>query len=68
MSTATYLLVAAFMGATILWQLKTGEALGAWWSGRILRAERPRAFWLILAMQCAILVTFLVTGKSWLLR
>jgi hypothetical protein len=57
-----------FLACVLVWQLRSGVALGAWWSPRITRADRPQQYWLILAAQGAILLLFLLTGRSWHVR
>jgi hypothetical protein len=63
-----YWLVVLVMCAAILWQLRTGEALGAWWYRRIFREEMPGTYWLILAAEAMMLIAFMVTGRSWHIR
>lgn len=41
-----------------------GKALGI----KITRQDGPRAYWLVVAVQGAILVAFLLSGKTWHLR
>jgi hypothetical protein len=67
-SSTTYYLVALSMGGVLVWQIVSGEALGAWWQGRIFREDRPKTYWFMLAVQCAILIAFLFTGRSWPVR
>ena len=68
MSPAVYLLLALFLAGVLAWQLASGVAMGAWWYPRIVRRDRPLAYWLVVALQAAILVAFILTGKSWRLR
>lgn len=42
--------------------------MGAWWYPRIVRRDRPVAYGLVVALQAAILVAFILTGESWRLR
>ncbi len=68
MSTTTYCLIALLLSGLLLWQLVSGVALGGWWHRQILREDSPKTYWFVLAIQCAILIAFLVTGKSWHIR
>jgi hypothetical protein len=52
----------------MLWELYTGVAAGNWRRPRIVRDERPFAYWSIMALQFLILILFLVKGKSMLWR
>jgi len=61
-------LMALFLAAVLAWQLASGQALGTWWFPNITRPDSPRAYWFAVAVQGAILVAFLVTGKKWQLR
>lgn len=42
--------------------------MGAWWYPRIVLRERPVAYGLVVALQAAILIAFILTGESWRLR
>lgn len=68
MSHLGYGLMALFLAAVLAWQLISGKALGTWWSGQIMRQDRPLAYWIAVALQGVILIAFLVTGRSWHLR
>ena len=68
MSSTTYYLVALSMGGVLVWQIVSGEALGAWWQGRIFRVDSPKTYWFVLGVQFAILIAFVVTGRSWHIR
>jgi hypothetical protein len=68
MSGPGFYFFASFQACVLVWQLRSGEALGAWWWARITRAERPLQYWLLLAAQGAILILFLLTGRSWRVR
>lgn len=68
MSTATYYLLAFFLAGVWLWQFVCGQALGTWWHPPITRWDKPKAYWFVMAVQCAILIAFLLTGKSWHVR
>ena len=68
MSAATYYFILLLMSGVLLWQLKSGEALGAWWQGRIFRVDSPKTYWFVLGVQCAILIAFVVSGRSWNIR
>lgn len=65
----TYYLLAIFLVSVLIWQIVTGITSVAWlWHSRITREDKPIFFWGILAVQLAILIAFLVTGKSWQIR
>ena len=68
MSTTNYYLLAMFLAGVLLWQLISGKALGAWWHPVITRRGNPPTYWLVLAVQFAILAGFLLTGKAWHIR
>ena len=68
MSNLSYRLMALFLAAVLPWQLSSGRALGTWWFPRITRRDNPRAYWFAVAVQGAILVAFLMTGKTWHMR
>ena len=68
MSHPGYALMALFLAAVLAWQLVSGRALSAWWSGQIRRQHRPGAYWFSVAAQGAILIAFLLTGQSWHVR
>ncbi len=68
MSKLSYGLMALFLAAVLAWQLASGRALGTWWYPNITRQDSPWAYWFVVAVQGAILVAFLVTGKTWHLR
>jgi hypothetical protein len=68
MSGTKYLLVALFMVGVLLWQLVSGTALGTWWRPGINREEDPATYWFVVAIQGAILIAFLFTGRKWHLR
>jgi hypothetical protein len=68
MSNFSYSLVALFLAAVLVWQLVSGTALGSWWFPRATRRENPRAYWVVVAIQGAILLAFLMTGKTWNVR
>jgi hypothetical protein len=52
----------------MLWQLASGRAFGPWWRPTVQRDDAPRAYWLRLVTQAAILLAFLLTAKDWHLR
>jgi hypothetical protein len=69
MSNTTYVLVAAFMAAVLVWQVVSGvSSVVWWWRPRVARRENPGIFWTAIALQLAVLVAFLLTGRSWQLR
>jgi hypothetical protein len=68
MSNLTYYLLTLLMVAVLVWQVLTGKALGTWWSGPISRQDNPGAYWFAVAAQGALLIAFLMTGKSWPVR
>ena len=68
MSSTSYYLVALLMCGVLLWQIVSGSAMGAWWDPRISRQDRPKTYWFVLAVQCAVLMAFLFTGRSWHVR
>jgi hypothetical protein len=63
-----YGFTAIFLAAVLAWQLIVGRALGTWWFPNITRQNNPGAYWLVVAVQGAILVAFLMTGKTWHMR
>jgi hypothetical protein len=67
-SRPSYGLMALLLAAVLAWQLVSGKPLSAWWSGLITRQDRPRAYWFSVAAQGAILIAFLLTGKTWQVR
>ncbi len=69
MSGITYYLVALFMAGVLVWQFISGRAPGAWWNAKIItRQDNPGAYWFAVAAQGAILLAFLLTGKTWHVR
>jgi hypothetical protein len=42
--------------------------LGTWWFPRITRGDNPGVYWFVVAIQGAMLIAFLMTGKSWNVR
>ena len=68
MSWTTYYLLALFLCGVLLWQILSGTAIGAWWYPRITRHDNPKTYWVMLAVQCAILLAYLFTGRSWHVR
>lgn len=68
MTNATYYGMAWFLAAVLVWQFISGQALGAWWRPRLGRRENPRGYWLVLAVQVAIFIAFVTTGKTWHVR
>jgi len=60
--------MALFLAAGLMWQLVSAQALGSWWSPRLTRQDNPAGYWFVLAVQGAILVAFLATGRTWHLR
>ena len=69
MSDATYCVVALLLAAIPAAALVSGKAPGVWWwRTSVSRLHQPAAYWLIVAVQCGILVLFLFTGRSWHLR
>ncbi|HYM34365.1 MAG TPA: hypothetical protein VET48_03160 [Steroidobacteraceae bacterium] len=68
MSDAMYHGLALLLAAVLLWQLISGKALGTWTRPVVARANDPGIYWILLTIHCAILIIFLLTGKSWHLR
>jgi hypothetical protein len=68
MSNSSYFLTALFLAGVLAWQLVSGNALGVWWNPRITRRDNPGAYWLVVVMQGAIFLAFLMTGKTWHVR
>ena len=68
MSNFSYSLVALFLAAVLVWQLVSGTALGSSWFRRATRRYNPGAYWVVAAIQGAILLAFLMTGKTWNVR
>ena len=68
MSNAAYAFVAILLAGLLFWQFVSGVAMGTWWKPRIARQHEPKLYWFVLAVQSAILVVFLFTGKSWHIR
>ena len=68
MSSSVFVLIALFLAGVLAWQLASGVAMGAWWYPRVVRRDHPVAYWLVVAAQAAILMAFVLTGKSWHLR
>jgi hypothetical protein len=68
MSGITYYLFALFMAGVLVWQFISGRALGTWWYPKITRQDNPGAYWFVVAAQGAILLAFLLTGKTWHVR
>jgi hypothetical protein len=68
MSNVTYSLMALFLAGVLVWQLVSGSGLGAWWYPRITRQDNPRSYWIVVVIQGAIFILFLVTGKTWHVR
>ena len=64
MSTSAYILINLAWAGLMLWQLHTGVAAGNWREPRVVREERPFAYWSIVALQLLILIVFLVKGRS----
>jgi hypothetical protein len=52
----------------LVWQLVSGQALGSSWFRSPTLQDSPVAYWFVVAMQAAILIAFVVTGKGWHLR
>jgi hypothetical protein len=61
-----YYLFALFLAGFLVWELISGSA-PLRFSG-ISRGARPGIYWFVLAVQFAIFLLFLVTGKSWHVR
>lgn len=68
MSNASYWGFALLLTAVVVWQLATGRALGSGWFRGPTRREQPAAYWFVVAVQGAILVSFLMTGRAWHVR
>jgi hypothetical protein len=68
MSGIDFYLFVLFLAGVLLWQILTGRALGTWRRPSLTRQANPGAYWFVLAIQGAILIVFLLTGKSWHLR
>jgi hypothetical protein len=64
MSPGQYHLFLLFLAAVLLWQLLSGRALGVWWRPNITRKNDPLVYWLVLAVQGAILIAILINGTS----
>jgi hypothetical protein len=64
MSTSAYILFSLAWAGLMLWQLYTGIAAGNWRQPRVVRSERPFAYWSIMALQFFILIFILVKGRS----
>jgi hypothetical protein len=57
-------LIASLLSAVLGWQLIAGRAMSAWWQTPVFRQERPWAYGFLMAVQGAILVPYLMTGKT----
>jgi hypothetical protein len=57
-----------FLTAVIAWQLVCGSARGSWWFPGAKRRDNPRVYLVVVAIQCAILIAFLMTAKTWNVR
>ena len=69
MNTASYSLIGLVLAAIPGWALISGKALGVWWWRTIIvRDDQPVAYWFVVAVQLAIVILFLATGRSWHLR
>lgn len=68
MSNLSYYLMVLFLATVMVWQLVSGKALGTWWFPRITRRDNPAAYWFVVADQGAILIAFIMTGKTWNFR
>jgi hypothetical protein len=68
MSNTTYYCFALLLVGILLWQLISGKALGTWWRPLVARDNQPGMYWFLLIVHGAILIVFLLTGKSWHLR
>ena len=68
MSNFSYYSMVLLLTSVLVWQLISGKALGTWWFPRITREDNPGAYWLVVAVQGAILIAFLTTGKIWNIR
>ena len=68
MSNSTYYLIVLFMAGVLALQLFSGTAMGAWWSRNPTRQDNPGAYWFVVAVQGAVLIAFLVTGRTWHVR
>jgi hypothetical protein len=69
MSRSEHVIFVLFLAGVLLWQWRTGIALGAWWRPRIARQDHPRTYWSLLAAQGAILAYVIVVGTdSWHFR
>lgn len=68
MTNTTYYGMALFLAAVLVWQFISGQALGSWWRARLSRREDRAGCWLVLAIQAAIFITLLASGRSWHVR
>ena len=67
MTGINYYLFALFLAGVLVWELISGRAMGRV-TGRISREDNPGVYWFVMAVQVAILLLFLLTGKSWHVR
>jgi hypothetical protein len=65
LSVTVHVLLATFLAGVLAWQLASGVAMGAWWCPRVVRRDRPVAYWLVVALQGGILIAFVLTGRTW---
>jgi uncharacterized membrane protein len=65
-----YVLAVLLWAALIVWELRSGVVIGAWWEQfpRISRGERPADYWLSMAIQGALFLYLLINGRSWPVR
>jgi cell division protein FtsW (lipid II flippase) len=62
-----YYLFALFLIGLLVWEFISGSATGRV-TGRISREDNRGLYWFVMAVQVAILVLFLVTGRRWHVR
>jgi hypothetical protein len=68
MSKTKFWVSAALIAGVMLWQILAGSAFGTWRRPAIIRENNPLRYWRLIAIQGAILVAWLMTGKSWQAR
>jgi hypothetical protein len=56
--------IALMLAGIVIWQLAVGYALGTWWRPRIYRQDNPGTYWLVVALQIAIVVYLVIFGTS----
>jgi len=66
MSSLTRTSIAVLLPILPAYALVSGEAPGVWrWRMTITRADEPAAYRIVIMVQLAIVVLFLLTGQSW---